>query len=110
MDKRLVDEDWKYLCQYLPKDMSESAKTTGTVKRWRKVKKGEELLRIILAYAIEALSPQHGGMVYSDRSGVEGHFRPPPFTLGSASSGEGLGAFADSAAPRRSGLRPGVSH
>jgi len=56
MDKRLVDEDWKYLCQYLPKDMSELAKTTGTVKRWRKVKNGEELLRIILAYAIEDLS------------------------------------------------------
>ena len=56
MDKNLIKDDWKYLCQYLPKDMSELAKTTGTVKRWRKVKNGEELLRIILAYAIEDLS------------------------------------------------------
>jgi len=56
MDKRLIDEDWKYLCQYLPEDLSELAKATGTVKRWRKVKNGEELLRLILAYAIEDLS------------------------------------------------------
>lgn len=56
MDKRLVDEDWKYLCQYLPENLSELAKETGTVKRWRKFKSGEELLRVILAYAIEDLS------------------------------------------------------
>ena len=56
MDKRLIDEDWKYLCQYLPEDLSELAKATGTVKRWRNVKNGEELLRLILAYAIEDLS------------------------------------------------------
>ena len=42
MDKRLIDEDWKYLCQYLPEDLSELAKATGTVKRWRNVKNGEE--------------------------------------------------------------------
>jgi hypothetical protein len=56
MDKRLIDDDWKYLCQYLPEDLSELAKATGTVKRWRNVKNGEELLRLILAYAIEDLS------------------------------------------------------
>jgi hypothetical protein len=56
MEKRLIDEDWKYLCQYLPEDLSEFAKSTGTVKRWRNVKNGEELLRIILAYAMEDLS------------------------------------------------------
>jgi len=56
MDKRLIDEDWKYLCQYLPSDLGELAKATGAVKRWRNVKNGEELLRIILAYAIEDLS------------------------------------------------------
>ena len=49
MDKRLIDEDWKYLCQFLPEDLSELAKATGTVKRWRNVKNGEELLRLILA-------------------------------------------------------------
>ena len=56
MDKRLIDEDWKYLCQYLPEDLSELAKATGTVKRWRNVKNGEGLLRLILAYAREDLS------------------------------------------------------
>jgi hypothetical protein len=56
MDKRLIDEDWKYLCQYLPENLSELAKATGTVRRWRKLKSGEELLRVILAYAMEDLS------------------------------------------------------
>jgi hypothetical protein len=56
MDKRLMDTDWKYLCQYLPENMSELAKRTGAVSRWRNIKNGEELLRIILAYAIEDLS------------------------------------------------------
>ncbi len=56
MDRRFVDEDWKYLCQYLPEDLCELAKATGTVKRWRNVKNGEELLRLILAYAMEDLS------------------------------------------------------
>jgi len=56
MDKHFIDEDWKYLCQYLPEDLRELAKATGTVKRWRNVKNGEELLRLILAYAIEDLS------------------------------------------------------
>jgi hypothetical protein len=56
MDKRLIGEDWKYLCHYLPEDLSELAKATGTVKRWRNVKNGEELLRLILAYAREDLS------------------------------------------------------
>jgi hypothetical protein len=56
MDKNLIVKDWKYLCQFLPKDLSDLAKTSGAVKRWRHVKNGEELLRIILAYAIEDLS------------------------------------------------------
>src|SRR5208283_5319493 len=56
MDKRLINDDWKYLCQYLPDNLSELAKASGAVKRWRNIKSGEELLRIILAYAIEDLS------------------------------------------------------
>jgi hypothetical protein len=40
MDKRLIDEDWKYLCQYLPENLSELAKAAGAVTRWRKVKTG----------------------------------------------------------------------
>jgi len=56
MDKRLIDKDWKYLCQYLPEDLSDLAKATGAVVRWRNLQSGEELLRLILAYAIEDLS------------------------------------------------------
>lgn len=56
MDKNSLTKDWKYLCQYLPDDLSELAKTSGAVERWRHVRNGEELLRIILAYAIEDLS------------------------------------------------------
>jgi hypothetical protein len=56
MDKNLIGNDWKYLCQFLPDDLSELAKTTGAVERWRNIKNGEELLRLILAYAMEDLS------------------------------------------------------
>jgi hypothetical protein len=56
MNKNLIDADWKYICQYLPANMSELAKRSGAVRRWRKIKNGEEFLRIILAYAIEDLS------------------------------------------------------
>ena len=56
MNKRLIDDDWKYLCQYLPDNLSELAKASGAVERWRNIKNGEELLRVILAYAIEDLS------------------------------------------------------
>jgi len=56
MDKSLIEKDWKYLCQYLPDNLSELAKTSGAVERWRNIKNGEELLRIILAYAMEDLS------------------------------------------------------
>jgi hypothetical protein len=70
MDKRLVDEDWKYLCQYLPEDLSELAKATGAVKRWRHIKNGEELLRLILAYAIEDLSLRSAA-TWSTQSALE---------------------------------------
>ena len=56
MNKNLVNTDWKYLCQYLPANLSELAKGCGAVARWRNIKSGEELLRIILAYAMEDLS------------------------------------------------------
>jgi Transposase DDE domain len=56
MDKSLIDKDWKYLCQYLPENLSDLAKATGAVKRWRHIRTGEELLRVILAYAMEDLS------------------------------------------------------
>lgn len=56
MEKSPILDDWKYLCQFLPANLSELAKASGAVERWRNVKSGEELLRIILAYAIEDLS------------------------------------------------------
>jgi hypothetical protein len=56
MNKSLMDTDWKYLCQYFPANLSELAKRSGAVTRWRNIKNGEELLRIILAYAMEDLS------------------------------------------------------
>jgi len=56
MDKSSIDKDWKYLCQYLPENLSDLAKATGAVQRWRHIRTGEELLRIILAYAMEDLS------------------------------------------------------
>jgi hypothetical protein len=56
MDKKLIRDDWKYLCQYLPENLSDMAKASGAVERWRNIKSGEELLRVILAYAIEDLS------------------------------------------------------
>lgn len=56
MDKSLTNDDWKYLCQFLPDNLSALAKASGAVKRWRNIQSGEELLRLILAYAMEDLS------------------------------------------------------
>jgi hypothetical protein len=56
MDKNLMNTDWKYLCQYFPANLSDLAKSCGAVERWRNIKNGEELLRIILAYAMDDLS------------------------------------------------------
>ena len=56
MDNNLIETDWKYLCQFLPANLSELAKTCGAVERWRNVKNGEELMRVILAYSTEDLS------------------------------------------------------
>jgi len=40
MHKKLIDTDWKYICQYLPTNLTELAKTTGAVERWRNIKNG----------------------------------------------------------------------
>jgi Transposase DDE domain len=56
MDNNLIETDWKYLCQFLPNNLSDLAKTCGAVERWRNIKNGEELLRLILAYSMEDLS------------------------------------------------------
>ena len=51
-----MNTDWKYLCQYFPANLTDLAKGCGAVERWRNIKNGEELLRVILAYAIDDLS------------------------------------------------------
>ena len=56
MDTNLIESDWKYLCHFLPANLSEMAKESGAVERWRNLKNGEELLRVILAYSTEDLS------------------------------------------------------
>ena len=56
MTNNLMNTDWKHLCQYFPADLSELAKACGAVERWRNIQNGEDLLRVILAYAIEDLS------------------------------------------------------
>jgi hypothetical protein len=50
MDKSLIHENWKCLCQFLPEKLSELAKASGAVERWRNVKNVE-------TYS----SPCHGG-------------------------------------------------
>lgn len=56
MKANQVHEEWGHLCQFLPDNMDELAKTSGAVKRWRNIKNGEELLRLILAYVVHDLS------------------------------------------------------
>jgi hypothetical protein len=56
MSDTLLTNDWKYVCQYLPDNLSDLAKACGAVDRWRNISSGEELLRIILAYAVDDLS------------------------------------------------------
>jgi hypothetical protein len=41
--------DWKYLCRYLTENLSELAKATGAVERWRNIKSGEELPVSVIA-------------------------------------------------------------
>ena len=110
MDKRLIDKDWKYLCQYLPDNLSDLAKATGAVVRWRHLQSGEELLRIILAYAMEDLSLRSTA-AWSSQAALELKDTSvlAPFAPGSAAPGEGLGALAHPATARRGRPRPGVS-
>ena len=56
MSDTLLTNDWKYVCQYLPDNLSDLAKACGAVDRWRNISNGEELLGIILAYAVDDLS------------------------------------------------------
>lgn len=51
-----INEDWKHICQYFPADLDNLAKESGAVSRWRKVRNGEDLLRLNLAYVVDDLS------------------------------------------------------
>ena len=56
MKANQIFSDWGHLLQFLPDNMTELAKASGAVKRWRNITTGEELLRINLAYVVEDLS------------------------------------------------------
>ncbi len=56
MSDSTISEDWNHILQFLPSDMSELAKDTGAVTRWRNIRNGETFLRLILAYTVEDLS------------------------------------------------------
>jgi len=70
MSKTLLSEDWKHVCQFLPDNLSDLAKSCGAVARWRNISSGEELLRIILAYAVDDLSLRSTA-AWSTRSQLE---------------------------------------
>jgi len=70
MSDTLLTNDWKYVCQYLPDNLSDLAKSCGAVDRWRNISSGEELLRIILAYAVDDLSLRSTA-AWSSRSQLE---------------------------------------
>jgi DDE family transposase len=70
MSDTLLTNDWKYVCQYLPDNLSDLAKACGAVDRWRNISSGEELLRIILAYAVDDLSLRSTA-AWSTRSQLE---------------------------------------
>lgn len=50
--KRNLYRDWDELVQSMPADLDKSAKECGALKRRRKIKSGEMLLRVILIYAV----------------------------------------------------------
>lgn len=56
MNTNPVLSDWNHLLQFLPSNMDDLAKSSGSVHRWRNIKSGDELLRINLAYVVEDLS------------------------------------------------------
>jgi len=56
METLSLDRDWRHICSYFPSDLDDIAKESGAVSRWRNLKNGEDLLRLILAYVVEDLS------------------------------------------------------
>jgi hypothetical protein len=51
-----TDEKWNYLLSRLPQDLDASARENEAVKRFREVRSGADLMRLILAYALSDLS------------------------------------------------------
>jgi hypothetical protein len=56
MQTQINIDDWDHLRQFLPDNLDDLAKASGSVRRWRNIKSGEELLRLNLAYVVEDLS------------------------------------------------------
>jgi hypothetical protein len=56
MDGQWLRGEWNHISQFFPSNLDWLAKATGAVTRWRKVRSGEELLRLCLAYVVEDLS------------------------------------------------------
>ena len=55
MDTKIIPqilENWEDISRIIPSDLDESAKEYGAITRIREIKKGEDLLRIILLYAM----------------------------------------------------------
>lgn len=51
-----VEEKWAHILSVLPRDLDESARATGCVERFRNVRSGANLLRVMLAYGVSDLS------------------------------------------------------
>ena len=56
MDDVRKDEEWLFLRQHLPADLDVLAKEAGALQRRRRIRSGEDLLRIALVYACDGIS------------------------------------------------------
>ena len=52
----LLEEEWEYLTEFLPKDWRELARTTGALRRVRGIANADCLLRLILMHTATGLS------------------------------------------------------
>ena len=56
MDDVRQDEEWLFLCRFLPEGLDQLAKETGALRRKRQLRSGEDILRLGLVYAQEGVS------------------------------------------------------
>jgi hypothetical protein len=55
-DPSLLDEEWEFLTEFLPKDWREQARATGALRRARGVEDADRLLQLILMHTATGLS------------------------------------------------------